>query len=338
MDDKQTKVGALLLWGLMGTGDDDLAKFRRQRIGRKSELDLEHLKRVRAMLRALVEAIRSDDEDRWEQVREAAAHLPEPTPEVRSPAEEDAKVASEPDDQLAPSTSGDQEPPDRQPHPVARPVPARHAKPGRPILPPVIAPLSPPTKPSPWAASGEPEERDSEPEAETSEDETALLPIDDLLAAQKRRRAGPAWLDTTLDPDAPEAEGRDPHDPEAETVKLRAHVMPFMRRTPPTEPPPGEEARAAAGAPSPPEQVSEVEAAELPVTEGLQRYAEFCAACAAEPGRGAEIRAEYGVVGEEAHETLDLTWNERFADDPRLLERWEQLFEKTLARLRDEQE
>ncbi len=337
MDAKQAKVGALLLWGLMGTGDDDLAKFRRQRIGRKSELDLEHLKRVRAMLRALVEAIRNDDENLWEQVSEAATLLPDPTSAEPEPAEEDVEPAPEPD--AAEATSDDEPSPDRRPNPVAPPVAARDVKPGRPVLspviPPVIPPLAPPTRPSPWASSGEPVARDGEPDGEINEDETALLPIDDLLAEQKRRRAGPAWLDQTPHPDAPVDPDRDRHEPEAETVKMRAHVMPFMRRTPPAEPPPGQEAPSPGG-PPPTAQVSDDEAAELPVTEGLRRYAEFCATRVAEPWRAEEIRAEYGVTSDEDYETLDLTWNERFADDPRLLERWEQLYEKRLAQLRDE--
>jgi len=341
MDDKQTKAGALLLWGLMGTADDDLAKFRRQRLGRKSEVDLEHLKRVRAMLRGLVHAIRNDDEGRWEGVRKAAALVPDPA--AAAPIVEDEPAAS-PEGEAA---TGDDEAERVEGRPGSQHGTAGAPKPGRPVLPPVIAPVAPPAKPSPWAPAAEPGDEEGETTAETNHDETALLPIEEMLAAQRGRRQAAGLSDATLDPDgledgslpfAPAAqadEARDPHDPEAETVKLRAHVMPFKRRAPATEPPPAAGAAPAEGAKPARRKVSEQEAAELPVTEGLQRYAEFCAALAAAPAKAPEIREAFGVVGDEAQEDLDLTWNERFADDPRLLERWEQLFEKTLARLRE---
>ncbi len=92
MDDNEGKVGALLLWALMGTADQDLAKFRRQRLGRSSTVELEHLRKVQAISRALVVALRNDRDIEWQQIEGAWKVLAE-TLQARPPDLDDERVA-----------------------------------------------------------------------------------------------------------------------------------------------------------------------------------------------------------------------------------------------------
>ncbi|RLB64065.1 MAG: hypothetical protein DRI90_05515 [Deltaproteobacteria bacterium] len=338
MDESETKAGALLLWGLMGTADGDLAKFRRQRIGRKSELDLDHLRRVRSVVRALVVAIRNDDEVRWERVREAAVTLADPSCEELQ----------------APAASGDDEEDGSERGGTAAFEPPPIQRPSGPVLPPVIAPITTRDQSSPWASKA-PAAPGSEPRSARDDEPTMMLPAEQLVAEQAPLGGEQRSLDATLDPDSadhealpfepadpgkkpagpPLVESPDPRDPDAETVKLRAHVMPFIRRSQHASGRAASHGKALDDEPSSPGAASQEDVDELPVSEGLKRYAEFCAECVAHPDRAAAIRFEYGVIGDDAREILDLEWNERFADDPRLLVRWEHLYEKKLGRLRD---
>jgi hypothetical protein len=70
--DKATKIAAAMLSGLMTTAPEDLEAFRSKRLGRGSKVELERIATVRGILLELAEALRSDDDDRWKQIDEAA--------------------------------------------------------------------------------------------------------------------------------------------------------------------------------------------------------------------------------------------------------------------------
>lgn len=161
MDETEAKAGALLLWGLMGTAEGELAKFRRQRIGRTSQLELDHLREVQAMLRALAEAIRNDDDARWKSVHEAAKVLcppaaqPPPSAEQQdTPVADAATTSSERSRprQLSKPTSA--EPADSKEKPPAetepRDTPALSPSPAVAPAPVAVPPVRAPE--SPWAA------------------------------------------------------------------------------------------------------------------------------------------------------------------------------------------
>ncbi len=82
---KEMRLASLLLSALMLTDDDDLAKLRKQRIGRQSEVDLKHLRRVRDILDELHSAIQADDASRWQRVHEAHKALVGPRPVAALP-------------------------------------------------------------------------------------------------------------------------------------------------------------------------------------------------------------------------------------------------------------
>jgi hypothetical protein len=113
-----------LISGLLTSGDDELEAFRAKRIGRDSQVSIEHLRLVRSMLDALVQALHDDDEEQWARVRSSwsalsgQATLPGAMPSA------DGAVAGEAVD---------------PPAPVGTALGAR------------VAPVSIPLKPSPWS-------------------------------------------------------------------------------------------------------------------------------------------------------------------------------------------
>jgi hypothetical protein len=62
------------------------------------------------------------------------------------------------------------------------------------------------------------------------------------------------------------------------------------------------------------------------IQESVAKYAAFCAACANSPDRVFATMVEYGIASPAARDELDEMWNERFDDDARLQQQWEQLF------------
>jgi len=71
--DKEAKLAALMMSGLVMTAADELADFRRRRLGPDSMIDLDHLRRAREVALSLVEAISADDESKWALVQAAWA-------------------------------------------------------------------------------------------------------------------------------------------------------------------------------------------------------------------------------------------------------------------------
>jgi hypothetical protein len=70
------------------------------------------------------------------------------------------------------------------------------------------------------------------------------------------------------------------------------------------------------------------------VHDNVSAYAALCASCAEFPDRVLATLAGYGVRDEAARADLDEHWQDRFDDDPALLEKWEQLFAHFRASLR----
>ena len=64
--DKETKIAAMMLSALMTTGDDQLAGFRKKRLGRGSKVDLAHLRRARDVLTVIAKLVKEDNEERWD--------------------------------------------------------------------------------------------------------------------------------------------------------------------------------------------------------------------------------------------------------------------------------
>ncbi|MBW2527958.1 MAG: hypothetical protein JRI23_27505 [Deltaproteobacteria bacterium] len=361
MDDSERKSAALLLWGLMGTAEEDLAKFRRQRIGKASKLDLDHLKRLQSILSALAEALRADDVGRWKRVQRAWSALQAASD---TPRETETKPAFEPPE---PQPKPGVEPPELQPKPRAEP-PAPAPAPVRSpdlddtgSLPDVSMPVRPAVDLDEHTALASPTD---------APDPKTALPF--VAPSPHERRPGP-----------PLVEPPDPEDPESETIRLRAHVLPFKgtprpapdgepQRSPkrearfgdPPSPPPSEPTRVSPAKTKAVEEVSD-EATDVsamaktrerqtpatrrgshglpvlhddddddgddhrptqvraaPVSLRVDRYARFCAECSVRSDGIAEVRAQHGVLDEAEHQRLDQGWQVRFAANPVLREKW----------------
>ena len=244
MDDQQVKAGAVLLWALMGAQEDQLDKFRRQRLGRSSKVELEHIERVREMLRSLVTALRDDREEAWQRVEEAwrllktvatmqdPPSVPEEDPSpIQANVPIDVPAAPPPSD--APALFA----PPRAPSVTRAPVPMTSpwARPG-----PTFDRLEPPTRPS--APSATPTTTDAQSEAAAAADphatdRTAELPeIDPLEHTTDVDHIPKLVLPFQSSAIAVGAERPRLDDPEAATMKMRAHVLPF-RKAPVADPP-----------------------------------------------------------------------------------------------------
>ncbi len=64
------------------------------------------------------------------------------------------------------------------------------------------------------------------------------------------------------------------------------------------------------------------------VKMSVAKYAAFCAACANNPDRLREIRAQYGIPTQADHDEIDEMWHERFDEDAEAQEEWEYLFKQ----------
>lgn len=62
------------------------------------------------------------------------------------------------------------------------------------------------------------------------------------------------------------------------------------------------------------------------IQESVQKYAAFCAACAAAPDNVFATMVEYGISSPAMRDELDDMWNDRFDDDMALQKQWEMLF------------
>ena len=58
----------------------------------------------------------------------------------------------------------------------------------------------------------------------------------------------------------------------------------------------------------------------------VAKYAALCASCAAFPDRAAATLQQYGVTDETGRVALDEIWQDRFDEDPSLLQSWESLY------------
>jgi hypothetical protein len=62
------------------------------------------------------------------------------------------------------------------------------------------------------------------------------------------------------------------------------------------------------------------------IQESVQKYAAFCAACAASPDNVFATMVEFGISSPAMRDELDEMWNDRFDDDMALQKQWELLF------------
>ena len=138
--DKETKIAALLVSGLMMTPADDLEGFRKKRLGHKSKVSVAHVQLVRELAMVLAAALKRDDDTQWTEIEKAAAILLKEPPPPPSESEAEAEPESESMASLAAEMS-DSGP--SKPAPVGAPI-ALDEVPAN-----IAAEIN---KPSPWVA------------------------------------------------------------------------------------------------------------------------------------------------------------------------------------------
>ncbi|MEQ9319834.1 MAG: hypothetical protein RIF41_11795, partial [Polyangiaceae bacterium] len=72
---KRRRVDAQMLAALHSADEEELDRFRRQRLGRDSEVTHEDLVRAREILEVLVVALRDDADERWRMIERAWAEM-----------------------------------------------------------------------------------------------------------------------------------------------------------------------------------------------------------------------------------------------------------------------
>ncbi len=298
------RTASRLFQELLTTMDADLSKFRKRRIGRESELDLEYLKQARQVLEVLGETLIRGDDDLWQGVRAAwqelwpSAMQPKaepkaaPEPEASEPAAE-VEAASEQKPSLADEAAA---PP--------RPVPPR------PPTPPATGENSE----SPWAPP-EPAEPVPQADSDVGGGTVQALPAEALKAmAAVPFDSGGKPL-TAPPPEA--AEQAEPFNPEPSSEEPSSDE-PVGSGT--VQALPADALKAMAAVPFGDEQPAGPPLPELTV----EQYAGLSVECNLYPGHLAQTLQRYGVPDEATRLQLDQVWQQRFAADPELKQRFTQ--------------
>lgn len=125
---KRRRVDAQMLAALHSADEEELDRFRRQRLGRDSEVTHEDMVRAREILDVLVEALRDDADERWRMIERAWAEM---TAEMTAETSPDGFTEQPPDSVTGLNVDVELDDGDRPTTPPAPPAASRPSWPGR---------------------------------------------------------------------------------------------------------------------------------------------------------------------------------------------------------------